>query len=134
MMTGEIRLNSIENRNRIDTGVDYMASSILARTACAGPFYLRAGKCLPTTCTEVVVGLRRATTLNQKLDLQPNEGDATLFARQDYAEEAWRIVDPVLTADTPVHEYKPETWGPPEVDRVTPPGGWHNPRPEEASS
>ena len=24
------------------------------------------------------------------------EGDATLFARQDYVEEAWRIVDPVL--------------------------------------
>jgi len=117
-------------------GVDYMASSTLARIARAGPFYLRAGKCLPTTCTEVVVGLRRATTLNQKLDLKPNalRLQITLFARQDYAEEAWRIVDPVLTADTPVHEYKPETWGPPEVDRVTPPGGWHNPRPEEASS
>ena len=25
-------------------------------------------------------------------------GDATLFARQDYVEEAWRIVDPVLKA------------------------------------
>jgi alcohol dehydrogenase class IV len=24
-------------------------------------------------------------------------GDATLFARQDYVEEAWRIVDPALT-------------------------------------
>jgi glucose-6-phosphate 1-dehydrogenase len=23
-------------------------------------------------------------------------GDATLFAREDYVEEAWRIVDPVL--------------------------------------
>lgn len=32
------------------------------------------------------------------------QGDVTLFARQDYAEEAWRIVDPVLKADTPVHE------------------------------
>ena len=28
-------------------------------------------------------------------------GDATLFAREDYVEEAWRIVDPVLKADTP---------------------------------
>ena len=27
-------------------------------------------------------------------------GDATLFARQDYVEEAWRIVDPVLKAAT----------------------------------
>src|SRR6202044_4070062 len=25
-------------------------------------------------------------------------GDATLFARQDYVEEAWRIVDPMLKA------------------------------------
>jgi glucose-6-phosphate 1-dehydrogenase len=56
------------------------------------------------------------------------EGDATLFARQDYVEEAWRIVDPVLKADTPVHEYEAKTWGPKEVDqKVAPPGGWHNP-------
>ena len=54
-------------------------------------------------------------------------GDATLFAREDYVEEAWRIVDPVLKAGTPVHEYEPKTWGPAEVERVTPPGGWSNP-------
>jgi len=28
------------------------------------------------------------------------KGDATLFAREDYVEEAWRIVDPLLKADT----------------------------------
>ena len=28
------------------------------------------------------------------------DGDATLFAREDYVEEAWRIVDPVLKAGT----------------------------------
>ncbi len=56
------------------------------------------------------------------------EGDATLFARQDYVEEAWRIVDPVLKADTPVYQYEANTWGPKEVDqKVAPPGGWHNP-------
>jgi glucose-6-phosphate 1-dehydrogenase len=55
------------------------------------------------------------------------EGDATLFARQDYVDEAWRIVDPVLKARTPVYEYLPNTWGPPEVERVVPPGGWSNP-------
>jgi len=55
-------------------------------------------------------------------------GDATLFAREDYVEEAWRIVDPVLKADTAVHEYEPNTWGPSVVDRtVSPAGGWHNP-------
>jgi glucose-6-phosphate 1-dehydrogenase len=56
------------------------------------------------------------------------EGDATLFARQDYVEEAWRIVDPMLKAGTPVHEYEPGTWGPKQVEaRVLPPGGWNNP-------
>ena len=55
-------------------------------------------------------------------------GDATLFAREDYVEEAWRIVDPVLKAGTPVYEYEPGSWGPREVDqRVSPPGGWQNP-------
>ena len=55
-------------------------------------------------------------------------GDATLFAREDYVEEAWRIVDPVLKAGTPVYEYEPNTWGPSEVDqKVSPPGGWQNP-------
>ena len=54
-------------------------------------------------------------------------GDATLFAREDYVEEAWRIVDPVLKAGTSVFEYNPNTWGPTEVENVTPAGGWHNP-------
>ena len=55
-------------------------------------------------------------------------GDATQFARQDYVEEAWRIVDPVLKSDTPVFEYEPNTWGPSEVnDKVCPPEGWRDP-------
>ena len=40
-----------------------------------------------------------------------------LFAREDYVEEAWRIVDPVLKAGTPVYEYEPKTWGPTEVEQ-----------------
>lgn len=146
------------------------------------PFYIRAGKLLPITYTEVVVRLRRPATVYQDLHLKPNalrlrispeilfalsmnvlgpdeqkpgqsvemvacrhqgadersayervlgdamKGDATLFARQDYAEEAWRIVDPILKAGTPVHEYERNTWGPSEVDKiVSPAGGWHNP-------
>jgi glucose-6-phosphate 1-dehydrogenase len=146
------------------------------------PFYIRAGKCLPVTCTEVVVRLRRPPTMFQSFDLESNycrlrispdvtiaiganviargqetrsqtaemlgtqlprademdayervlgdamEGDATLFAREDYVEEAWRIVDPVLKDGTPVYEYEPGTWGPKEVDAsVAPPGGWQNP-------
>jgi glucose-6-phosphate 1-dehydrogenase len=55
------------------------------------------------------------------------KGDATDFAREDSVEEAWRVVDPVLKASTPVFEYEPKTWGPKEVAQVTPPGGWHDP-------
>jgi len=55
------------------------------------------------------------------------DGDSTLFAREDYAEEAWRIVEPILKKNTPAYQYAPETWGPQEVDRLTPPGGWNNP-------
>jgi glucose-6-phosphate 1-dehydrogenase len=146
------------------------------------PFYLRAGKCLPVTSTEVLVRLRlpptvyRSDSLTQnhvRLRVSPDTsialgmmvltpgdevsgrpvemvacrdslagdmdayervlgeamaGDATLFAREDYVEEAWRIVDPALKASTPVYEYEPGTWGPAEVgQRVAPPGGWHDP-------
>ena len=146
------------------------------------PFYIRAGKCLPVTCTEVVVRLRRPPTMFQNVQLAANycrfrinpnitiaiganviprgqeassettemlgtelpraddmdayervlgdamQGDPTLFAREDYVEEAWRIVDPMLKAGTPVYEYEPGTWGPNEVDpSVSPPGGWQNP-------
>ena len=55
------------------------------------------------------------------------EGDATLFARQDYVEEAWRIVDPLMS-ETAIHEYEPRSWGPKEADGVIAPiGGWSNP-------
>lgn len=58
-------------------------------------------------------------------------GDTTLFARQDYVEEAWRIVDPVLKTETPVYQYAPQTWGPDEVNRcAVPPGGWDIPHVE----
>ena len=56
------------------------------------------------------------------------QGDATLFAREDHVEEAWRIVDPVLKDASPISEYEPGSWGPKEVGaRVSPPGGWQNP-------
>ena len=146
------------------------------------PFYIRAGKNLPVTCTEVVVRLRHAPkvfpacapeanhfrfrispemtlaigvtvmdvedrSVGQQTELLASRrpgaeerdayervlgdamiGDRTLFAREDYVEEAWRIVDPVLRADTPVHEYDPGTWGPREVEStVVPHDGWQDP-------
>jgi glucose-6-phosphate 1-dehydrogenase len=55
-------------------------------------------------------------------------GDSTFFAREDYVEEAWRIVDPILKSSTAIYEYDRGTWGPSQVDQsVRPPGGWHNP-------
>src|SRR5262249_9096388 len=46
----------------------------------------------------------------------------------------WRIVDPVLKADTPLCEYEPNTWGPNVVEQtVSPAGGWHNPEMPDVS-
>jgi glucose-6-phosphate 1-dehydrogenase len=146
------------------------------------PFYIRAGKNLPVTCTEVLARFRKppavisdsslvqnhlrfrispemtiavGTTVLSPGDVLKGEavemvastrpspeemdayerllgdamaGDSTLFAREDYVEEAWRIVDPILKAGIPVYEYDTGAWGPGQVDQsVRPPGGWHNP-------
>jgi glucose-6-phosphate 1-dehydrogenase len=146
------------------------------------PFYIRAGKNLPVTCTEILMRLKRSPTVyssaakslnHLRFRISPDvslafgmnmmvpgeemkavpaeifasrspdpderdaydrvltdamEGDTTLFARQDYVEEAWRIVDPYLQTATPVFEYDPKSWGPAEVDQsIEPVGGWNNP-------
>src|SRR5215467_13186543 len=146
------------------------------------PFYIRAGKCLPETSTEVLIRLHKPPSVYPSDSLKQNHvrlrvspdtsiglgimvltpgqeiagqaaemvacqsppagemeayerllgdamaGDSTLFAREDYVEEAWRIVDPILKLNTPAYEYEPGTWGPREVEeKVAPPGGWHNP-------
>ena len=54
--------------------------------------------------------------------------DPTRFARQDYVDEAWRIVDPILGDRTPVHAYGPGTWGPAAADTlIGADGPWFNP-------
>ena len=153
------------------------------------PFYIRAGKCLPTTCTEIIGKFRKPPTLipdsllvenhlrlrlspevtiamgmmsldpgDEGLVLQTGEmvashsprademdayervlgaamaGDSALFAREDYVEEAWRIVEPVLKKNTPVYPYAANTWGPDETRTVSPPGGWSNPGDKKALS
>jgi glucose-6-phosphate 1-dehydrogenase len=56
-------------------------------------------------------------------------GDPTLFAREDGIEAAWRVVDSVLDRATPVRQYEPRTWGPPDADQlIAADGGWHNPK------
>ncbi len=149
------------------------------------PFYIRAGKCLPVTATEVLVRLRRppqrvfsGIEIQQgpanhfRFRLGPEveialgaqvrgrergqghsvelfacrergemmepydrllgsaiEGDPLLFAREDEVEAAWKIVDPILAQDSPVHVYEAGSWGPPQADEmVAHLGGWHDPK------
>jgi len=62
-------------------------------------------------------------------------GDASLFVREDSVEAAWEVVDPVLGNVTPVYEYEPNTWGPPQADQfIARDGGWHNPVPTEPTT
>jgi glucose-6-phosphate 1-dehydrogenase len=145
------------------------------------PFFIRAGKCLATTTTEVLVTLRRPPLSRlspretnyvlfqlspqvkiaigarvkrpgEQMISEPTElqvvhhvdgdemdayerllgdamtGDPTLFAREDAVEAAWAIVQPILGSATPVCEYEPGSWGPPEAAALTAEiGGWHCP-------
>ena len=69
----------------------------------------------------------------EQLLTEAMHGDQMLFVRQDVVEAAWAIVDGILGDVTPVSEYEPGTWGPPEADRIARPlGGWHNPKPGSA--
>ncbi len=56
------------------------------------------------------------------------EGDAMLFAREDFVEAAWATVGPVLGNVTHAYSYEQGTWGPREADRLAErEGGWVNP-------
>jgi glucose-6-phosphate 1-dehydrogenase len=55
-------------------------------------------------------------------------GDGALFTREDAVEAAWAVVDPVLVKHSPVHSYKPGSWGPKQADAlIAADGSWHNP-------
>src|SRR5215467_5385816 len=137
------------------------------------PFYIRAGKSLPETATEILVEFKtppravfgeveppqsnyyrfrlspdmlislgaRAKVPGEAMwgegvelvvrshpadEMPPYErllwdamrGDPILFVREDSVEAAWSVVDPVLGNVTPVYEYAPNTWGPPEAERI----------------
>ena len=62
------------------------------------------------------------------------EGDMTLFTRADQAEEAWRVVEPVLAAwtqrpETPIPMYEAGSWGPAVADALLAADGrrWRRP-------
>ncbi|HTZ60729.1 MAG TPA: glucose-6-phosphate dehydrogenase [Acidobacteriaceae bacterium] len=55
-------------------------------------------------------------------------GNQTWFAREDYVEEAWRIIDPILSQQK-VQEYQPGSWGPEAANSmIASYGGWQDPR------
>ena len=61
-------------------------------------------------------------------------GETSLFTRYDAVEEAWRIIDPILGNQSPIIEYPPNTWGPPEADRIIADVcSWHNPIKEKGA-
>ncbi|HRC62779.1 MAG: glucose-6-phosphate dehydrogenase [Dehalococcoidia bacterium] len=149
------------------------------------PFYLRTGKRMPETVTEVTVVFREApirffSELPEVSRLRPNqlsiriqpeesitfsflakepgpevrvqpvrmhfsyleafgapppeayerllhdamEGDQTLFLRADGVEEAWRIIEPVLSQMPPLRFYAAGSWGPPQIDDLIEPRRW----------
>jgi glucose-6-phosphate 1-dehydrogenase len=61
-------------------------------------------------------------------------GDGALFTREDAVEAAWAVVDPVLKTHHEARPYRRRSWGPKEADAmIASDGGWHNPKPKEAS-
>jgi glucose-6-phosphate 1-dehydrogenase len=147
------------------------------------PFFIRTGKLLPNTSTEVIAKLRQTPPVFSE-DLPPQNyvrfrlspepeiaiggsvkeagerlrgcttelvanqdcgtstllpyeellqdamrGNQTWFAREDYVEESWRILDPVFANHPAPYEYEPGSWGPAEAAKLTEAvGGWSNPK------
>jgi glucose-6-phosphate 1-dehydrogenase len=59
------------------------------------------------------------------------EGNQTWFAREDYVEASWRIIDPILSNHPKPVGYEPGSWGPEEANKMTEEfGGWTNPNPD----
>ena len=100
-------------------------------TIAMGMMVLAAGKELATEAVEMIASRHpqpEEMDAYEKVLGDAMAGDATLFARQDYVEEAWRIIDPVLKSNGPVFEYGPGAWGPIEAaEKIAPLGGWHDP-------
>jgi glucose-6-phosphate 1-dehydrogenase len=69
----------------------------------------------------------------ERLLLDAIHGDATLYARGDWVEQAWTLLGPVLDAwsrpTAALPTYEAGSWGPPEADAfIARDGGtWHNP-------
>ncbi len=104
------------------------------------PFFIRAGKSLPVTCTELTVRLRRPPKVFQgcpparnhmRFRVSPEVEAAFGLTVMDSEDQMIGEQAEMLLSRRPaageMDAYEPKTWGPAEVDAVTPPGGWANP-------
>lgn len=154
------------------------------------PIYIRAGKRLPITATEVIVRLKQpplaifdeataglanyfrfrlspeviiatGTRVKRPGDTMEGEsaeliarhaagdanlpyerllrdalrGDTALFTQDESVEAAWRVVQPMLDADTPPLQYRSGSWGPSTATNlIENAGGWQDPAPETSPS
>ncbi|HET7675604.1 MAG TPA: glucose-6-phosphate dehydrogenase, partial [Gammaproteobacteria bacterium] len=74
---------------------------------------------------------RNGLSAYERLIGEAMHGDTSQFDREDGVEAAWRIVDPVLAHDTPLHQYEDGSWGPEGAnDMISHYGGWHMPAAE----
>jgi glucose-6-phosphate 1-dehydrogenase len=149
VVRGQFRGYHNENGVASDSKVETFAAIRLHIDTCrwAGvPFYIRAGKRMPISATEVLVELKRPprdvfdiVSQSQanyfRFRLSPNV-TISLGARAKMPGEAMvgerveLVVDPILGNVIPVHEYEPNTWGPTEADQIIAgDGGWCNPQP-----
>ena len=46
------------------------------------------------------------------------QGDSRRFTRQDGVEQTWRVLQPLLDAPPPVHDYAKGSWGPEAADKL----------------
>lgn len=67
-----------------------------------------------------------------RLLLDCMQGDATLYARGDTVEEAWKFIQPISDVfasglDMPIYGYPAGTWGPEEVEEIMDDANWRYP-------
>jgi len=95
------------------------------------------GECMVGNDVELILTRQAAANMPpyQRLLGDAMHGIGELFAREDFVEAEWRVVDPFLGNVTPLYPYEPGSWGPEEAAQlIGSDGPWLNPRPPQATS